>query len=128
MVNLSGPARGWLNRDGGFDAFVGVVADELDVVEVEVFELGDAWVELYLGEGARVAGELFFHLLEVVLIDVEVAEGVDELLGLKAGYLRDHAGEQGVGGDVERDAEEEVGAALVELATETAVFGHIKLE
>ena len=57
---------------------------------------------------------------------MQVAEGVDELLGLQAADLRDHHGEQGVGGDVEGDAEEEIRAALVELAAEFAAR-HIEL-
>ena len=52
---------------------------------------------------------------------------MDELAGLQAAHLRHHAGQQGVGGDVERHAEERVGAALVQLARETPP-GHVELE
>ena len=58
---------------------------------------------------------------------MKVAEGVDEFLGLQSADLCDHHGEQGVGGDVEGDAEEEIRAALVELAAEFAV-GHVELD
>ena len=47
-----------------------------------------------------------------------VAERVHELARPEAADLRHHRGEQRVGGDVERHAEEDVGAALVELARE----------
>ena len=46
---------------------------------------------------------------------------MDEIAGREAGDLRDHHGEERVAGDVEGDAEEEVGAALVELAAQAAV-------
>ena len=58
---------------------------------------------------------------------MRVAEGVDELAGLQAGDLRHHHGQQRIGGDVERHAEEDVGGALVELAGELAV-GDVELE
>jgi hypothetical protein len=60
-------------------------------------------------------------LLEVVHVEVRVAEGVDEIAGLEARHLRHHLREQRVARDVERDAKEDVGAALVELAAELSV-------
>ena len=71
------------------------------------------------GRGSR--AELDSCLLQVVFVEVEVAESVDEFAGLQAADLRDHAGEQRVRGDVERHAEEQVGAALVKLAAQFAV-------
>ena len=64
----------------------------------------------------RLAGELQAHLVEVVAVDVCVAQRVDEFTRLQAGNLGDHQGEQGVRGDVERNAQEHVGRALVQLA------------
>ena len=52
---------------------------------------------------------------------MRIAEGVHEIAGFEAAYLRHHQREQGIGGDVERYAEENVGAALVELAGQFAV-------
>ena len=60
-------------------------------------------------------------------VEVGVAEGVDELPWLISGHLGHHQGEQRVRGDVERHAEEGVGAPLVELAGELAVC-HVELE
>ncbi|GMA20152.1 hypothetical protein GCM10025862_21730 [Arsenicicoccus piscis] len=50
-----------------------------------------------------------------------VAQGVHEVARRQVGLLRDHHGEQRVGRDVERHAEEDVGAALVELAGQPPV-------
>ena len=58
---------------------------------------------------------------------MRIAEGVHEVAVLQAAHLRHHHGEQGVAGDVERHAEEDVGAALVQLARELAVR-HVELE
>lgn len=54
------------------------------------------------------------------MIDVGVAECVDEVADFEAADLRDHVGEQCVAGDVKRDTEEDIGAALVELAAQFA--------
>ena len=75
----------------------------------------------------RLALELLARLLEVVAVEVGVAEGVDQVAGLEAADLRHHPRQQRVRSDVERDAEEDVGAALVELAGEAAV-GDVELE
>jgi hypothetical protein len=63
----------------------------------------------------------------MVQVEVGVAEGMDEVAGFQARNLRDHEGQQGVGGDVEGDAEEDIRAALVELAGEFSIR-HVKLE
>jgi hypothetical protein len=47
--------------------------------------------------------------------------------GARSQDLRDHQRQQRVRGDIERHAEEDVGAALVELARQPAV-GHVELE
>ena len=66
-------------------------------------------------------------LLDVVVVDVAVAAGPHEVADLEAGHLGDHVGQQRVGRDVERHAEEQVGRALVELAGAAAV-GDVELE
>jgi len=40
----------------------------------------------------------------VVVVDVRVADHVDEVAALEPADVREQAGEQRVGGDVERDA------------------------
>ena len=58
------------------------------------------------------------NLLGVVVVNVAIAAGPDEVAYIEIALLRDHVREQGVAGDVERHAEEEVGAALIKLAGE----------
>ena len=116
-----------LHRHLRFDVRVRVVVLQFEVFKAEVEQVSHFGVELHLWHGSRLAGELEAGLLEVVAIEVGVAEGVDEFAGREAAHLRHHHGEQGVAGDVEGHAEEDVGAALVELAGEAA-FGYVKLE
>ncbi len=116
-----------LDGDGGFDGRVRVVGLEREVVEDELLEAGAGRIEHHAWQGAALAGELQAGLLEVVGVEMEVAEGVNKCAGLESADLCDHEHEEGVGGDIEGHAEEEIGAALVELATEFTVL-NIKLK
>src|SRR5450759_5486467 len=73
-------------------------------------------------ERARRARELLARLIEVIQVEMGVAQGVHELARLQIAYLRHHQCEQGVRGDVERHAEEQVGASLVTLAVKIAFW------
>ena len=111
-----------LDGDGCFDGWVRVVAFESEVVEDKIFEACAGGIEHHARQGAALAGELQAGLLKVVGVEVEVAKRVNERAGLEAADLCDHEGEKRIGGDIEGHAEEEVGAALVELATEFAIL------
>ena len=63
----------------------------------------------------------------MIQVQVAIAARPDELTGLEVTLLRHHVGEQRIGGDVERHAEQRIGAALVQLARQPPV-GHIELE
>ena len=52
----------------------------------------------------------------MVAVEVRISGRVDEFTRLETAGLGDHQRQQGVGGDVERHAEEDIRAALVELA------------
>ncbi len=56
----------------------------------------------------------------MVAIEVGVAERVHKVTDPQSGHLRDHVGQQRVGGDVEGHTEEDVGAALIQLARQAA--------
>lgn len=116
----------FLNGNRCFDGRMILIIDEGEVVVLEIKDGGDGRIELHLRQWIRVAGELQLGLLQVIEIKVSVAEGVDKVAWLQANHLRYHQREQGVGSDVEGDAQENVGAALVQLAGEFAL-SHVKL-
>src|SRR5262245_56014458 len=58
---------------------------------------------------------------------MQVAERVDERARLEPANMRHHQREQGVGSDVERHTQEQIRAALVELAAQLT-FLHIELK
>lgn len=115
------------DRDGGLDGGPGVVAFEGEVLVLEIVQVLHIWVDAHCRERAGLTGELLADLIEMVQVDVGVACGVDEVAGLQAADLGYHHRQQCVGGYVERDSEECVGAALIKLAGKLA-FGHIELE
>ena len=102
-----------LYRHWRFDVRVRVVVLQFEVFKAEIEQVSHFGVEPHLRQGARLAGELEAGLLEVVAVEVGVAEGVDELAGRETAYLRRHHGEQGIAGDVERYSEEHVSTTLI---------------
>src|SRR6201996_3279935 len=78
---------------------------------------------IYAHRGQRkgLARKLLARLVEMVEIEMRVAEGVHELAGREPRHLRHHHRQQRIARDVERDAQEDLGRALVELAREPAV-------
>src|SRR4029078_10790793 len=63
----------------------------------------------------------------MVVVDMNITKGMDELTRFEVAKLGHHQGEQGIGGNVKWYTEEYVGTALVELAAEFSI-GHVKLE
>ncbi len=104
----------------------------LVVLEVEVLErvvrdaLGPA-PELQRRVRVRLVAQLFVHLVDVVVVDVNVTTRPYELAQFQVALVCDHHRQQRVAGDVERDAKEHVAASLVELARQLAVL-HVELE
>ena len=115
------------HRHRRLDVRVGLVADQLEVLEAEGEQVLHVGVEPHARQRQRRAGELQVGLLQVVGVEVAVAAGPDELAGLEVADLRHHQGQQRVAGDVEGHAEEDVRRTLVQLAAEPAL-GHVELE
>ena len=79
------------------------------------------------GQRQRITLELLTRLLEMVQVQVTVTAGPDEITDLQVRLLRDHVGQQCVRRDIERHAEKNVCAALIELTRQVSV-GDVKLE
>ena len=111
-----------------------LVVQHLEVFKLVVEDGVGFALDVKRGVGKRFAAELQRHLFVVVAVNVAVATGPDEVAHIEVALLGHHVGEQGVAGDVERHAQENVGTALVQLAAELGFFawvlcgGHVKLE
>lgn len=77
-------------------------------------------IHLHGWQWAGLATELQASLFEVVLIEVQIAESVNEITGFQPADLSHHHAKQRIRSDVERHAEKEVRAALVELTAQFA--------
>ena len=104
-----------------------LIAGDRDVVVVIVEDRRRPALEFETRQCKGLAGELLAGLVEVIEIEVAVAAGPDEIAGCQIALLRHHLGQQCIGRDVERHAEKDIGAALIELARQPAV-GDIELE
>jgi len=104
-----------------------VVGFEREVFVFEVEDVPDRGIELHNRQLARCTRELFAGLVEVIQVEMRVAECVDEFSRLQSADLRHHQGQQGVRSDVERNPEKQVRAALIELAGQLSL-GYVKLE
>ena len=99
----------------------------VDVLRAELEHRLHRRIESQGRQRSRLAGQLALHLLDVVRIDVRVSKRDHQVADGQARRLGDHPGQQRVGGDVERQAQEEVTAALVEAARQAALR-HVELE
>ena len=104
----------------------GVSLDD-DIVDLEIVDVVDGACDAKPRQRSGGAGELQAGLVDVVEIEVDIAEGDDEFARPKPDDVRKQVGEQGVARDVEREPEEGIGAALVHLAGE-AIRVDVELE
>src|SRR5512138_3765320 len=104
-----------------------LVALEAAILVLKIEQLAARGIQAHAREWPRHARKLLSRLLQMIEIKMCVAQREDELAGLEAGHLRHHERQERVGGDVERHAEEEVGAPLIHLAGQAAVR-HVELE
>ena len=63
----------------------------------------------------------------MVVVQVEVTKGVDELTDFQATYVGNHVSQQRVACNVKRHTQEDVGAALVQLTAQLTIV-HMELE
>ena len=104
-----------------------IIVFESEVVEVETKNIVDFGIDAHSWQRSRVARELQVALLDVVIVDVCIAESVHKVARTEAANLCHHHGEERIRSDIERHTEEDVGRALIELAAETPVC-NIELE
>tara|TARA_B100002052_G_scaffold295777_1_gene322930 strand:+ start:982 stop:1764 length:783 start_codon:yes stop_codon:yes gene_type:complete len=103
--------RNWRGQSG-----MGVVPDQVEVIQREIKHGRDVLVEFHGWQCTRFTGQLRIHLFEMIRVDVRVTDDVYEITWKQISALSDHHRQQGIGRDVERNSEKEVGASLIKLA------------
>src|SRR3989344_5544320 len=91
-----------LYRNRRLNRRVRVVVQDFDVLEGEIEDVVDLWVELERRKRFWLTFELRERLLGVVEVEVDVAERMNEVPRLETRHLRDHMGEQRIRSDIER--------------------------
>jgi len=107
--------------------WVCLIVDEFKVLKLEIENILYLRIDFHLRQRKGFARQLKFYLLQMVVVDVSIPEGVDKISWLESGDLRNHQCQKGIGGDVKWYPKEDICTALVELAGEFPVV-HIKLE
>ena len=80
-----------------------------EVLEGPAKKIGLVRVHPERWQRARLACQLQLSLLQMVKIEVGIAERVHEIARTQAGGARHHVRQQRIGGDVERHTEEDIG-------------------
>ncbi len=104
-----------------------LIVAQLEIFILEIKNILHIWIDVHDGEFAGSAGKLSPHLVEMIVIDMRIAKGMDEFTRFQACHLRDHHEKQSVGGNIEWHTQETVGAALIEHQRQSAV-GNIELK
>ena len=74
-----------------FDLGVAVVIDQLEVLELEVFDVLDVGIDFELREWVRVPLQLLFERFDVVLVDMCIAQTMYEFTTFQSTHLCQHA-------------------------------------
>ena len=90
------------NRNRRRYGWVRLVAHQFKILVAKTEYIVHIGIDPHLRRVQGFTGQLLVRLLQVIQVQVRIAQGVHKLAGLQAGHLGHHQGEQGVGGDVER--------------------------
>ena len=71
-------ATATLHRDRRFDRRMRIVADKLEILELEVVDVFHRRIQFHPRKRARRARQLLARLLEMVPVKMQIAEGVNE--------------------------------------------------
>src|SRR5690349_7082405 len=101
---------------------MGVIIIQFYVLGLKFLERAEVARKGNGGKRLRRTRELLLYLLAVIFIHMVVAESMHEFSGLTAQYLRENYRKERVARDIERNAEEDVGGALIQLQADFAVL------
>ena len=96
--------------------WIGYIAFKREVFVPEGEDILYFRVDLHVGELAGCARKLKIRLLKMVCIQVGISKAVDKITRLKVANLSQHDGQEGIGGNIERDTQKDIGTALIQLA------------
>lgn len=95
---------------------MGVVIHDLEIVVRIVVDGGWLATDDQTRQGRRLAPELLPDLVQMIQINMAIAAGPYEFPRLQFALLGEHVRQDGIGRNIERQAQKTVHASLVELA------------
>src|SRR5438876_545847 len=105
-----------LDCDRSFDRRVRVVINQFEIFEFEVADVVDRRIQFHSRQRTILTGQLFARLVEMVVVKVQIAKGVNEIARHKIDNVCHHHRQERIRRDIERHAEKQIAATLVELA------------
>jgi hypothetical protein len=67
---------------------VRVVAEELEIVEAEIMDVFDRRIQFHPGQRSAIAGKLLACLVKIIVVEMQIAERVNEIARRKIDNLR----------------------------------------
>src|SRR5262245_4689984 len=108
------------NSNRRFDERMRLITFEYEVFVLVFEDVGRTTVDLKRRRRKRIPRQLRIGLLQMIEIDVAIAAGPNEFAHIQVALLREQVRQQRIRCDVEWHAQEDIGAALVQLARQLA--------
>src|SRR5271168_96135 len=99
-----------------FDCIVAAIAKNFEILERIIEQTRRLTPNLEPRQGKGCARQLQIGLRQVIQVQMTIAAGPYEIADLEIALLREHMRQQRVGSDVEGNAQQRIGTALIELA------------
>src|ERR1017187_3073170 len=102
-----------LNRHRRLDSRMWIIVLNSEILVLEIKDNFHFRIYLHGGQMLWCSRHLKHHLLHVIGINMGIAEGMNKLAATESANLRNHHGEQRIGRNIERNAKENIGPALI---------------
>src|SRR3989338_6051540 len=90
-----------------------VVTDNLKISKFKIINFFDRRIDLHDRQRLWNSGQLFLYLVKMVLIDVDIAESMDEISRFISGHLGQHQRQKGITGNIKRHPQKRISASLI---------------
>ncbi len=98
-----------------FDMGMGLIPYHLEILELVVVDGGRFAVDPQRRQWVRFPGNLQAHLVQVVLINVDIAARPDEFARFQSALLGQHRQQQCIAGYIEGQTDEHIAGALIKM-------------
>ena len=112
------------NRNIPFDVGMGLVAYHLEVLEMVLVDGGWLAVDPQCWQRVGFSGNLQTHLVQVILVDVDIAASPNEFARFQSALLGQHHQQQCIAGQVKWQADKYIAGALIKLQMQPTITHH----